>query len=460
MLQTRLGPLIGVPLEGATAYLGIPYALPPTGARRWRAPEPAEPWDEVRHATAFGPSAPQLAGPFSGLVPGMQVGETSEDCLTLNVWSPDGADRLPVLVWLHGGAFQIGGSSLPTYDGRLLALEQQLVVVSVNYRLGALGWLTGADGVTPGCGHLDQVLALQWVRDTISDFGGDPGCVTVVGESAGAGSVVHLLAESEGLFHRAVAASPGVGQTLPVPLAQQVADALMSRIRLDSPVADVLAAQAEVAAELLPVVGSMPFHPAGEPVVGRTGDVPLLAGTTAHEMRLFVPALELDDATLTGLLEPLLSAEAHRPLGSAAVAQVVAAYDGPSAFGDIATDVTMRLPLGDLLDHHDGPVYVYSFTWESAEHGACHAVDLPFLFGTLDREGWSAWLGDTGDGEQLSRAVRDAWGSFARDGVPVAKGLPHWPSYDAARPTMLLGRTVEVVEDPLAEARRRCAPVR
>jgi para-nitrobenzyl esterase len=460
VLRTRLGSLAGRPLDGATAYLGIPYALPPVGPRRWQPPVPAEPWEGVRDATAFGPSAPQLEGPFSGLVPGMRVTETSEECLTLNVWVPDGADRLPVLLWLHGGAFQIGGSSLPTYDGRLLAVEQRLVVVSVNYRLGALGWLAGADGVTPNCGQRDQVLALEWVRDTIADFGGDPGCVTVVGESAGAGSVVHLLAETDGLFQRAIAQSPGVGQTLPRALAQQVADALTSRVRLDAPVEELLAAQAEVAAELLPVVGSMPFHPAGEPVIGRTGDVPLLAGTTAHEMRLFVPALELDDATLTGLLEPLLSAEAHRPLGTDAVAQVVAAYDGPTAFGDIATDVTMRLPLGDLLDRHAGPVYAYSFTWESAAYGACHGADLPFLFGTLDREGWAEWLGDTGDGVQLSQAVRDAWGSFAREGVPTAKGLPHWPAYDAARPTMLLGRTVEVVEDPLAEARRRCAPVR
>jgi para-nitrobenzyl esterase len=458
VIQTRNGLITGLDLDGATGYLGIPYAEPPVGPLRWRAPVPAAAWDGVRAATLFGPSAPQLEGPFSGLVPGMTVTATSEDCLTLNVWTPDGADGLPVLVWFHGGAFQIGGSSLPTYDGLLLAVEQRVVVVSVNYRLGALGWLTGAPGVTPNCGQLDQVLALEWVRDNIAAFGGDPGCVTVFGESAGAGSVIHLMTLGSGLFHRAIAQSPGAGQTLPPEVAQQVADALLSRVGLDAPVADILEAQAQVAAELLPVVGSMPFHPSGEPVFGRTGDVPLLAGTTAHEMRLFVPAMDLDADTLTALLEPLLSAEAHRPLGTAAVRAVVDAYEGPTAMGDVATDVTMRLPVGDLLDRHAGPVYAYSFTWESVGFGACHAVDLPFTFGSFDREGWRAWVG--GSPDELSRSVRQAWASFARDGVPSAKGLPSWPAYDSSRLTLSLGRTVEVVEDPLAEARARCAPVR
>ncbi|MCU1621977.1 MAG: carboxylesterase/lipase family protein [Frankiales bacterium] len=458
MIHTHNGDLTGVPLAGATGYLGIRYAEPPVGERRWRPPTPVAAWEGVREATSFGPSAPQLEGPFSGLVPGMTVGDTSEDCLTLNVWSPDDAVDLPVMVWLHGGAFQIGGSSLATYDGLLLATEQRVVVVSVNYRLGALGWLTGAAGVTPNCGQLDQVLALEWVRDNIAVFGGDPHCVTVFGESAGAGSVIHLATLGTGLFHRLIAQSPGAGQTLPPEIAQQVADAMMSRISLDSPVDDILAAQAEVAAELLPVVGSMPFHPSGEPVFGRTGNLPLLAGSTAHEMRLFVPAMELDAATLTMLLEPLLSAEAHRALGSAAVAAVVDAYAGPTAMGDIATDVTMRLPLGDLVDSHEGPVFAYSFAWESVGFGACHAVDLPFTFGTFDREGWADWVG--GSPQELSRAMREAWAAFARDGVPAAKGLPTWPEHDESRLTMLLGRTVEIVEDPLSQARRRCAPVR
>jgi para-nitrobenzyl esterase len=200
----------------------------------------------------------------------------------------------------------------------------------------------------------------------------------------------------------------------------------------------------------------MPFHPSGEPLAGRTGSVPLLAGTTSQEMALFVPPMELDEATLTALLEPLLSAEAHRSLGTEAVAAVVRAYPGPTAMADIATDVTMRLPLEKVLDAHDGPVYAYSFTYETT-HGACHAADLPFVFGSFDVEGWREWVG--GSPDALGRSMREAWAAFARTGVPSAKDLPAWPRYDDARLTMALGETVEVVADPLRSARERCAPV-
>jgi para-nitrobenzyl esterase len=167
-------------------------------------------------------------------------------------------------------------------------------------------------------------------------------------------------------------------------------------------------------------------------------------------MSLFVPPMDLDDETLTALLEPLLSAEAHRRLGAEAVAAVVKAYDGPTAMADIATDVTMRLPVERLLDAHEGPTYAYSFTYETT-HGACHAADLPFVFGSFDVDGWRDWVG--GSPDQLGRTIRDAWASFARTGDPG------WPAYDQRRLTMQLGHIVEVVADPLAEARRRCAPL-
>ena len=450
-VRTSSGTYVG---SDAGAWLGIPYGT----CERWQPPRPSGAFEGELSTKWFGPSAPQLPGPMSGLVPGMAVTDTAEACLTLNVWAPHGADGLPVMVWIHGGAFQIGGSSLQTYDGSLLSREQQVVVVSLNYRLGALGWLTGVEGVTPNCGLLDQVLALEWVRDHIAAFGGDPGNVTVFGESAGAGSVLHLLAapEAEGLLHKAIAMSPGAGQTLPLDAARTVADALLAKVALDAPVEELLAAQAGVAQELLPVVGSMPFHPSGEPLAGRTAGVPLLAGTTSQEMALFVPPMELDDATLTALLEPLLSAEAHRQLGTEAVSAVVRAYAGPTAMADIATDVTMRLPLEKVLDAHAGPVHAYSFTYETT-HGACHAADLPFVFGTFDVEGWRAWVG--GSPDALGRTIRDAWAAFARTGAPVAEGLPDWPVFDEARLTMVLGETVEVVEDPLRSARERCAPV-
>ena len=169
-----------------------------------------------------------------------------------------------------------------------------------------------------------------------------------------------------------------------------------------------------------------------------------------------MPPMELDPGTLTSLLEPLLSAEAHRPLGTDAVGQVVKAYDGPTAMADIATDVTMRLPLGRLLDQHAGPVHAYQFSYPTT-HGACHAADLPFVFGTFDVEGWREWVG--GSPDALGRAIRDAWASFARTGTPAAEGLPEWPLYGEDRLTMDLGLSPHVVADPLATARTRCAPL-
>ena len=448
-VRTAVGTFDG---SDAGAWLGIPYGV----ADRYQAPRPSPPVEGVLRTKWFGPSAPQLAGPMSGAVPGMTVSDTAEDCLSLNVWAPHGAENLPVMVWIHGGAFQIGGSCLQTYDGSILSREQQVVVVSLNYRLGALGWLTGVDGAVPNCGLLDLQLGLQWVRDHIAAFGGDATNVTVFGESAGAGAVLHLLAETTGLFDKAIAMSPGAGQTLPPELGKQVADALLAKVSLDAPVEEVLAAQAEVSAELLPTVGAMPFHPSGEPLWGRTGDVPLLIGTTSQEMSLFVPPMELDADTLTTLLEPLLSAEAHRPLGTEAVARVVKVYcadpGSPTAMADIASDVTMRLPVERLLDTHPGPAYAYQFTYETTR-GACHAADLPFVFGSFDVEGWREWVG--GSPDELGRTIRDAWASFARTGVPRFD----WPVYDEQRMTMELGTEVKVVADPLAEARARCAPV-
>lgn len=484
---TPAGLVRGLALEGADAFLGLPYAEPPVGPLRFAAPVPAAPWEGVRDATAFGPSAPQpVGGPFSGLVPGMGVGDQDEDCLTLNVWSPHDGDDLPVMVWIHGGAFTLGGSSLPTYDGRLLAVEQRVVVVSVNYRLGALGWLTGLPGVTSNCGLRDQLLALAWVRDHIGAFGGDPGNVTVFGESAGAGSVLHLLASpaAEGLLHKAIAQSPGAGQTLTPELATAVADALQTEFAgvdlMTVPTSDLLAAQQRVADALLPTVGAMAFHPAVDsdvvpaaPLSGGLLPVPLLAGTTSEEMRLFAhPALaRVDLPTVAQALVGLLSAEARRPLDPVTVHQVVSDYaavlvppgDHADLFAAVATDQVMRLPLERLLDRHEGPVHAYTFTWQATGApravGACHAVDLPFTFGSFDVAGWDAFVGDVEQARELSACLRAAWAAFARTGTPAAPGLPAWPLYETGhRRTLALGRTVEVLTDPLAAARSRCAP--
>jgi para-nitrobenzyl esterase len=466
-------------------FRGVPYAAPPVGPRRFAAPAPATPWCEPLDAGDFGPSAPQPSGgPLAGLVPGMTVGPQDEDCLTLNVWTPatpgSGGGR-PVMVWFHGGAFTIGGSSLPTYDGARLACEGDVVLVSCNYRLGALGF---ASVDAPNCGLLDQLAALDWVQANAAAFGGDPGNVTVFGESAGAGCILHLLAApaARGRFRRAIAQSGATNLTLQPHAAAEVATTFARHLGasvddLDAlraaPVADVLAAQEATAASVFATVGMMPFHPVadGEVVAaapldavaaGAADDVELLIGTTRDEMRLFF-------GVDTALGRDQLARRLERLVDAAEVPRVLAAYeasaepgrDGPGAlWADLLTDAEMTRPAVAIADTHaarGASTYAYLFTWPAApgpvELGACHAIDLPFTFGTLDREGWSDFVADSDLAEALSARVRAAWCGFARDGDPG------WPRYEPSRrTTMLLGRDARPVDDPFG-ARLRAWPV-
>ena len=482
-------------------FLGIPYAEPPSGPRRFRAPVPVGRWEGLRPATRFGPSAPQpTGGQLTQAVPGMAVGPTGEDCLTLNVWTPGGRSEVPrpVMFWLHGGAFVIGGTCPETYDPNHLVAEQEVVVVSANYRLGALGFLSADPELAdPNCGLRDQLLALRWVQDNIASFGGDPDRVTVFGESAGAGSALHLLASQlgAGLFSQAILQSPGAGHALSTARAARVAEVFLGKLgvgqgdrdRLESiPIERILAAQIETGEKLRSTIGSMPFHPAIDGDVledpplaaarsGRLPARPIIAGTTAEEMRLFAnPKLDrLGSPALASILQSMVSAELDRQVHPRDVEKVVDSYlsvdgaTGTDAFAEVATDAVMRLPLEDFLDAYSettGPVYAYSFGWRAAagerDPGACHAIDLPFTFGTLDRAGWDLFVGADNDAERLSQTVRSAWASFARDGVPDVPGGT-WPQYrPPARATLMLGRSVTSVSDPLARSRERCDPIR
>lgn len=507
VIKTAVGALqgstIAEPWTGKQVdrFLGIPYAEPPTGVRRFRAPVPAHAWGGVRPALEFGPSSPQpTGGPLSGVIPGMEVGPTSEDCLTLNVWTPAGSSEppLPVMFWLHGGAFSIGGTCLETYDPARLVAEQQVVVVSANYRLGALGFLPSWGGLTDAnCGLLDQLLALRWVQDQVASFGGDPRRVTVFGESAGAGSALHLITTplSEGLFAQAILQSPGAGHTLTADRAAQVGELFFAKLGIGPgdrdavesvPVEKILVAQTETATELRATVGSMPFHPSIDVSVlhelplaavrsGRLPRRPIVAGTTAEEMRLYAsPKMaQLDTATLASILGRMASTELDTSVADEDMQKVVESYlaqvgvNGTNVFAGVATDAVMRLPLEEFIDAYaelTGPVYAYSFEWRAAagdnDPGACHAIDLPFSFGTLDRAGWDVFTGADEDAHRLSAAVRSAWASFARTGSPEMPGRS-WPEYRPPdRNTVILGRRIEVARDPLAVARQSCEPIR
>jgi para-nitrobenzyl esterase len=382
------------------------------------------------------------------------------------------------MVWLHGGSFLLGGSSLATYDGARLAVDGDVVVVSCNYRLGALGFCA-LDA--PNCGLLDQIAALAWVRDNIASFGGDPGRVTVFGESAGGGCVLHLLAApgAQGLFHRAIAQSGATDFTLTPERATEVAQRFAACLAAEPgdldvlravPVERILAAQDEAAAALLPTVGLLPFHPVADGTVvtaapdvaigaGAADGVDLVIGITADEMRLFldVTAVPTDHARLVRDVGRLRSDLADGDV--AAIVDVYARTARPNRaspgdlWADMVTDVQMSLPARRVADahaHRGNNTYGYVFTWPAAAHDgalrACHAVDLPFTFGTFDREGWHAFVGGGTEAEALSTRMRSAWCAFARDGAPG------WPRYEPpTRTTMLLGRECHTVDDPGGE---------
>ncbi|MEW6476155.1 MAG: carboxylesterase family protein [Actinomycetota bacterium] len=468
--------------EGSLAvFRGIPFARPPVGPRRFGAPQPPEPWTGLREALAFGPAAAQSAIDVT-YVPGFSLWEgidgTSEDCLTVNVWTPGLTGRRPVLVWIHGGAFLKGAGSQALYDGATLAGRGDVVVVTANYRLGAFGFL-GLDDerFAANAGLLDQLALLEWVGEHAAVFGGDPGNVTIMGESAGAVSVAALMtcSRAAGRFHRAVAQS-GAGRRLPpAGKAAEMADRLLARLGLDRahagelfhlPTERVLSAQVAVSVDVRRDDLGAGFQPwidgdlltgqaVDELAAGSSAGVPLLAGTNEHEMnlwRVLEPGLRsLDEAGLVWRVQRLVGEAAGDLLAAYRAARPAA---GPAELWQaIWSDREFRIPSLRATEAHStqGPAFSYLFTWPSPAPGigSCHGLELPFVFGTLDSKGADAFAGSGPAAEALATTVQDAWLAFARSGDPG------WPAYDpSARPTMLLGETCEVDEDPMAAERR------
>jgi para-nitrobenzyl esterase len=319
IVETRYGKVQGSEQGSISVWKGIPFAQPPTGQRRFRAPQLPEPWTGVREATTFSPMAPQVPEVGASMVGAIGADRAveprpmSEDCLYLNIWSPGAsAGQRPVMVYIHGGAFTLGSASDPWYDGTSFAANHNIVVVSLNYRLGILGFaylknLAGADATNTGnCGLLDQIAALEWVRENIAAFGGDPDNVTVMGESAGAMSIGTLLGmpAAQGLFRRAILQSGGASNLVTRPRATQVAQALLAKLGLET---SQLAALADVPLEALlkiqPELGrefggilayspmidgeTLPQHPSAMIAQGSAANVAILAGTNRDEWRLF-----------------------------------------------------------------------------------------------------------------------------------------------------------------------------
>jgi len=486
VVKTAHGELRGSVVDGVHAFLGVPFGAPTSGPNRLMPPQPVEPWDGVRDATTYGAAPPQVTPP-EGAGSDWDTGGTGEDCLNLNVWTPDpGAARLPVMVWIQGGMFEVGATA--AYNGSHFARDGVVCVV-INWRVGADGFLYLGDGYA-NLGLLDQIAALEWVQENIATFGGDPGNVTVFGESAGAMSIGTLLSmpRADGLFRRAIPQSGASHQVTPPETARRngryLAEKLGVRPTREAiaavPVDRLLTAQAELKAEVLahpdpgrwgeevvtstllwqPVVDGevVPGPPLERITAGAGAQVDVVVGTNTDDWRLFL--------VVTGLIGQITDEVLTGPIAAYGV-QSLAAYGLPveraldayrarypeASPGDllaaVQTDWWMRIPairLADAHAVHGAGTYMYEFAWASPGLGAVHALEIPFVFDTLSKDLplLGPLLGEDPP-QQLADTMHAAWVSFATNGDPG------WPRYDLGRrATMRFDTASQVVDDPRA----------
>ncbi|MET8977062.1 carboxylesterase family protein [Streptomyces sp. NPDC004539] len=482
-IRTTSGTVRGRAEAGLAVFRGIPYARPPIGEDRFQAPRPPLPWDGVREALAFGPPSPQEAGMAGRTDDSGLFRTTGDDWLTLNVWTPapDPAAHRPVMVWIHGGAYQHGFSGSPGYDAQDIARDGDVVFVSLNYRLGAEGFLS-VEGAPANRGLLDQVAALEWVRDNIGAFGGDPDRVTVLGDSAGAGSVAALMVmpSAAGLFRRAV------GQSLPgTYLSDALARDIGAAVAAEAGLRPTAAALAGIGPLDLPAIGRavqdkmrlredrwgafahtlslyspvvdgeiLPVTPWQGLADGAGRDVDLIIGHNRDEWRTFL--------LLGGLLGKVTDEQAaHAVKHFGPGTDFRAAFPGLGAedlFERVQSDWLFRMPVLHLAEAQTkggGTAYLYDLAWQSpGTNGllrACHGLDGPLLFGTYDAHLGPAAIGpgDTAEARLLTDQIRTAWTSFA------TTGDPGWHPYDPERRLTRIFDTEPSVEPyPLETSRR------
>ena len=488
VVNTRRGKVRGSVSEGIHSFKGISYAREPFGANRLRPPQPVEPWSGVRDAFNYGPKSPQppYPPPIDELIPELTV--PGEDCLSLNIWSPDpGSPGRPVMVWIPGGLFEYHGTGAgPWYDGSRFARDG-IVCVTINYRVGAEGFLYLGDGIA-NLGLLDQVAAFEWVRENIAAFGGDPGNVTIFGESAGAMSVGTLLSmpRAEGLFRRAIAQSGAAHHVSSISSARRVGLRLAEKLGVEATreaiaavsVDRMLAAQEELRADLIahpdperwgsevvasllpwqPVVDGdiIPARPIDRIVAGAGAGIDLMVGTNTEEHRMFlVPGGAIDQIPIEAVAAAIA---AYGLPGEAALDVYRSAHPGAGP-GDllaaIQTDWYWRIPAIRLAEAHaknakTSPTYMYEFAWRSPQFngllGAGHALEIAFVFDTLGNR--TEPLLGADPPQRLADAMHAAWVAFA------TKGDCGWPRYDLnRRATMRFDTISEVVDDPRSKER-------
>jgi para-nitrobenzyl esterase len=496
--ETAAGKVRGVMKGNVYAFRGIPYGASTAGANRFMPPQKPKPWSGVKDAIEFGGRSPQT-------MPGIEPPEVlatdpreplSEDCLVLNVWTQGlRSGKRPVMVWLHGGGFTGGSASFSIYDGTNLARKQDVVVVGVNHRLNAFGYLYLQEIGGPkyaqssNVGQMDIVAALQWVHDNIANFGGDPGNVTIFGQSGGGAKVSTLLAmpSAKGLFHRAIMQSGAALRGTPKEAATKNATAFLAALGLKPnqvddlqkmPMEKIIAAlRGPAGAAFGPVVDgkTLPTNPFDPTAPEVSADVPILLGSVETEMGffaggpLFPYSLDpMDDAKLRQDMKKFLRAD------DADTAKIIDVYkrvhkgiSDIDVFLKATADVGVRSMILTEAERKvaqaKAPAYVYYFTWRSpvrdGKMKSYHTLEIPFVFANVDEA--KTMTGTGQDRYPLQDKMSEAWVTFARTGNPSTKALGNWPAYNLAqRPTMIFNNQCKVVNDPNKEERQVIASIK
>jgi len=484
IIETKSGKIKGIKESGLEIFKGIPYAEPPINDLRFSPPVAKKQWDGVLDTTEYGHCAYQGYTQLEDYTGKLQP--ESEDCLNLNIWTPsvDNKKR-PVMFWIHGGAFVMGGGIAPMCDGSALARRGDVVIVTINYRLGALGYLY-IPGVTANVGHLDQILALKWVQDNIELFGGDPANVTIFGESAGGYSVVALAAMpvAKGLFRRVIAQStPAIDPKVTKKPSKKLMRMLgvekgdLNVLRKISP-EKIIDAQNKLSSTnplaFRPLVDgdTLPIQPLKAFQNGNCGDIEFMIGTNLEEAKMFTaldPKIsKIDDVGGEKLLIGYLGTLGIDMSKSKELIDTYRkAREGKFStelreiMNALITDYLFRIPTIQFLEAqstHQVNTYNYIFTWSSSAFdgklGACHAIEIPFVFNTLDVPKIAGFASRSPETEAISSKTMDAWIAFARNGNPNHDGIPKWAPYDIERrSTMLIGKEFKVVEKFLDKER-------
>lgn len=451
------GQLAGATVDDLQIFKGIPYAAPPVGALRWRAPQPAQPWTGVRGATSFGAKCPQPKDEFT-----RSLGTTSEDCLFLNIWAPRDAKKLPVMVWIHGGSYARGSGAQRVYDGAALA-KRGVVLVTINYRLGRLGFFAhpalkaDRDANYPSepmgmYGIMDQIEALKWVKRNIAAFGGDPDSVTIFGESAGGGSVSYLMVSplSKGLFHRAINQSGGGGLSLdmtmeqPLPNRPSVMEAAKDFLKAEG-LPDTIDANGLRALPVKTLLNAQP--PPGRVWAFIDGTVvPDLVGKMFTEGRQHAVPFLIGGNSFEGWMTANVPNAIKRMAPEVTPEQLEALYGKRTEheyaqqwFGDNTFIAAAKLQAATMVNAGGGkgaPAYLYYMTYQTQATrgqftGVRHADELPYVFETLKPTVPGAVDADF----KTSALIASYWTNFAKTGNPNGRGLPVWTPYSAATDT-------------------------